>query len=314
MSDEINCRPAAPEDMRAAYAAFRRSLFKYLLQLSLIDEGTANDPPIDSDWRRQSAWIEHLWNSAAENWVAQDAVGRIVGWAMSIQRGTHLELTHLFVEPSAQAKGVGRALLKRAFPHDQARHRSILATQDPRALSLYLRSGVDYVTTSVDFVIAPRPIEPATDLQFEQVGADEAAVEAIARIEQAVLGYRREVDVRFLLGLRPAWLARRAGSVVGFAFGAQPTQQLTRFAYLVSGPMAALATDDMPAILDHVIGAALTAGGGDFAITAPLINRVAVAHLLARGGRIDPFYVKVLSSADSMRLDRWIHTSPAFIM
>jgi hypothetical protein len=179
---------------------------------------------------------------------------------------------------------------------------------------LYLRLGVSYVTTSAEFVIMPRRIEPTTELVFERVGANDAAVEAIALLERATLGYRRDVDTRFLLRLRPAWLARRAGSVVGFAFGPQPTLPDSDWKIGTSGPMAALDVHDLPAILDHVIDAAATAGDGEFSILAPLTNRVAVAHLLARGGKIDPFYVKILASEDSMRLERWIHTSPAFIM
>src|SRR5687768_10552037 len=142
MSDEIIYRPARPDDIRPAYAVFRRSLYRYLFQQAMIDETTAMDPSIESDWRRNSVWIEHLWSTAAEIWVADDAASRIVGWAMSIERDRHLELTHLFVEPSVQAKGIGRNLLQRAFPNGRARHKVIIALQDPRALSLYLRSGV----------------------------------------------------------------------------------------------------------------------------------------------------------------------------
>jgi GNAT superfamily N-acetyltransferase len=314
MADEILYRPATADDIRPAYAVFRRSLYRYLFQQGLIDETTAKNPAIEADWRRQSTWIEHLWGSAAENWVAQDAAGCVVGWAMSVERDSHLELTHFFVEPTVQAKGIGQGLIKRAFATDRGRHKSILASQDPRALSLYLRSGVDYVTTSADFLIPTRRIEPAADLHFERVGAEDAAVEAITALEQEVLGYRRDADIRFLLGIRPAWLALRGGSIVGFAFGAQPEQQRSPVAPIMSGPMSALNANDLPAILDHVIDAAQTAGHAEVAIATPFANRVAVAHLLARGSKIDPFYVNVLSSDSSMRLDRWIHTAPNFIM
>ena len=37
-------------------------------------------------------------------------------------------------------------------------------------------------------------------------------------------------------------------------------------------------------------------------------------RFIARGGKIDPFDVKVLASDNSMRLDRWIHTRPPFIL
>jgi hypothetical protein len=49
-------------------------------------------------------------------------------------------------------------------------------------------------------------------------------------------------------------------------------------------------------------------------LTVPLANRAAIEHLLARGFRIDPFYVHVLADDASMRLDRWVHTGPVFII
>lgn len=310
MTTGIIYRPARMNDIGSAYAVFRRSIFDYLFRLGMVDEATAKDPPIEASWKRQSAWMEHLWRSAAENWIAVDSAGSIVGWAMSVERDGHLELTHFSVEPRVQAKGIGQGLIKRAFPDGRARHKSIIATQDTRALSLYLRFGLNYITTSAEFVITPRRIEPMTDLVFERVGVDDAAVEAIALLERATLGYRQDVDTRFLLGLRPAWLARRAGSVVGFAFGPPPMLPNSDGQIASSGPMAALDAHDLPAILDHVIDAAAMTGEGQFGILVPLINRVAVAHLVARGGKIDPFYVTILASEDSMRLESLIHTRP----
>jgi hypothetical protein len=67
MAEEIVYRRATTDDIRPAYAVFRRSLFHYLFQQALVDGATAKDPPIEASWKRQSAWIEHLWRSAAEN-------------------------------------------------------------------------------------------------------------------------------------------------------------------------------------------------------------------------------------------------------
>src|SRR5262245_21962110 len=170
MKTDIIYRPAKTDDIGPAYAVFRRSLFDYLFRLGMVDEATAKDPAIEASWKRLSVWIEHLWRSAAENWIAVDAAGCVVGWAMSVERDGHLELTHFFVEPGVQAKGIGQNLIKRTFPEGRAPYRSIIATQDTRALSLYLRLGVGYVTTSAEFVIMPRRIEPMTDLVFERVG------------------------------------------------------------------------------------------------------------------------------------------------
>jgi hypothetical protein len=67
-------------------------------------------------------------------------------------------------------------------------------------------------------------------------------------------------------------------------------------------------------MLDLVEREAYDAAVEELSFTVPMINRVAVSHLLAHRFRIDPFYIKVLADEPSMRLDRWIHTGPAFIV
>ena len=117
-----------------------------------------------------------------------------------------------------------------------------------------------------------------------------------------------------MLGLRPSWLARRAGTIIGFAFGAQPKLPDSGDLPSPCGPITATDASDVPAILDHVINAAAAITNDRIRFVVPLVNRAAVAHLLRRGAKIDPFYVSILASENSMRLDRWIHTTPPFIM
>jgi GNAT superfamily N-acetyltransferase len=315
MTDSLTFRRAGIADVQPAYGVFRRALFDYLFRQALVDEATAKDPPIDEGWARQHAWIEHLWATAAENWVAVDRDDTVVGWAMSVERGGSVELTHFFVEPGLQARGIGRALIHRAFPEGLGTHRTIIATQDAPALGLYFRSGVRFVTTSCDFLAKPTMIEPTADLHFVQLTSDERSVSLVADIEEVVLGYRREADTRFLLGNRPAWMARRDGRIVGFAFGAQRLAPGDDDGQgRVTGPIAALDPRDQPALIDHVIREAAAAGISEIYLTSPLSNQVAVDHLLARGCRIDPFYLQILASDDRMQLDRWLHTGPVFIM
>ena len=231
---------------------------------------------------------------------------------MSIERDGHLELTHFFVEPGVQGKGLGRALFEKAFPSDRAGHRAINATQDPSALSIYLRSGVHPVTTSVDVLLQPGRFAGDSDLTFQRLEASERAVAAIVAIEKVVLGFAREADIRFLLSGRPAWLASRDGEPVAYAFGVQPNPAGVADFSPCCGPMAARDPADVPALIDHVMGQA--GDVADFCITVPFANRHALAHVLKRGGKIDPFYLIVLSDQTTMKMDRYIHTSPTFIL
>lgn len=311
MTDEWPIRPARPEDIPAAYAVFRRSLYDYLRRIGLATAEEAADPPIGPAWKRQSEWVGHLWETAAENWVATDPDGRIVGWALSIERSGHLELAFFFVDPGCMAKRIGGRLLERAFTARPETRRTIMATQDPSALSLYLRSGVRFVTVACDIAVSARPVGRPTDLEIRRVdGAGDLA--AIAGLEERLLGLGRAPDLAFLARDRPGWIALRAGAPAGYAFAMRPPGAGAPDRPPECGPIAALDPADLPALLDHVLAEAPE--GADLSFTVPLANRTAVGHLLDLGGRIDPFYIAVLSSGDELMLDRYVHTSPSFII
>ncbi len=300
-------RRRVPADMPDAYRVFRRSLFDYLFRTGQVDAETAADPPIESGWATQQPWMEHLAATAAEDWVAQGPNGEIIGWAQSTERDGLLELTLFFVDPLAQSRGVGRGLLDRTFPRGRGSARTIVATQDPRALSLYLRYDVGFVTTSAELIGRPSAFSVASDLAMDRVepGQEEAAVIAAGAIERAILGHGRAEDVRFLLGYRPAWLARRDDRVVGVAFGASGT---------VAGPVAALDPADLPALLAAIESDAADRGLDEITFTVPMVNVTALQHLLSRRFQIDPFYAMILAGKADMALDRWVHTGPAFIV
>jgi GNAT superfamily N-acetyltransferase len=301
----VTYRRATDGDVRAAFDVFRHSLIEYLHRLRIVDSPVATEAMNEGAWAIRRPWIEHLWRTSAENWVAEDPDGHIVGWAMSVERSGHLELTHFFVVPGAQSKGVGRGLLELAFPADGGRHRTILATQDPRAMSRYLRSGVRFITSVIDFTGPPRAAPVPADLEFERLSSSAASVEQIALIEAQVIGHRRDVDTAFILKERPAWLARRGGEVIGFAFGAHDE---------LAGPMAALNPADIPALLAFVETVAAEAGEPSIDFSVPMANSIAVRHLLERGLHIDPFVAMLLADDDSMLLDRWVHTALSYIL
>ena len=291
--------------MPAAFAVFRRSIMDYVHRRGIVDSADVNETMLAEAWIVRREWIEHLWRSAAENWIAEDEDGRPVGWAMSIQRGSLLELTHFFVDPSTQSKGIGRALLSRAFPDGRGPHRSIIATEDPRAMSRYFRAGVRFITVISDFEAAPRPVHIATDLAFEALDGSPASVAVVSEIEEVLLGHRREIDVAFLLSQRPAWVARRDGAPVGFAFGHR--EELT-------GPIGALDPGDIPALLAHVENEAAASGATNIYFSTPLENHTAVSYLLTRGFTIDPFAVLLLNDDRWLKTDRWIHTGLSYIL
>jgi GNAT superfamily N-acetyltransferase len=305
---EPRFRRRLEKEMPVAFRVFRRSLFGYLKRTGEVDpaEDWLSATAIEESWTRHAAWMEHLAATAAEDWVAEDPDGRVIGWAQSIERDGMLELTMLFVDPDAQSRGVGRGLLERAFPLGRGRTRTISATQDPRAVALYLRFGVSYLTSSIDVLGPPRASTIATDLLIERVlpGVTADAEAAIADIERALLGHARLEDTRFLLGKRPAWLARRGGRVVGMAFGMDGD---------CTGPIGVLDPADLPALMGTVENDAVERDVKELGFTIPMVNATALDHVLGRGFHVDTFYTFLLSSSTEMRLDRYIETQPTFI-
>ncbi len=295
-------------EMPDAFRVFRHSLFDYLRRTGQVDASAdwTSSAAIAEAWGRHSRWMEHLAATAAEDWVAEDADGRIIGWAQSIERDGMLELTMFFVDPDAQTRGVGRGLLERVFPLGRGHTRTISATQDPRAVALYLRFGVSYLTSSIDVLGPPRASVIETDLHIERVlpgGMADAEI-AIADFERQLLGHARREDTRFLLGERPAWLARRGDRVVGMAFGMNGD---------CTGPIGALDTSDLPALMATVENDAVDREVKELGFTIPMVNATALAYVLGRGYQVDTFYTFILSSSDHMRLDRYIETQPTFI-
>lgn len=305
-------RPAEAADIRPAFAMFRRAIYAHLHRTGLASAVEAADPPIDSAWLRQGDWINHFWTTAAENWVATNATGSVIGWALSVERDQHLELAFFFVDPDCAAHGVGKRLLDLAFASRSETQRTIMATLDPAALSLYLRTGLCLVTTSFDICVQgqARPLPPGLDLR--PIRPDPADIQVICDIEAEVLHLRRPVDIAFLTGNRPGWIAWRNGKPIGYAFGAQPlAEDATDFSPSI-GPAAALDDADLPGLLDCIINAAALDTPLYFGV--PMANQRAIDHLLRLGGKIDPFYIAVLSTSTALRLDRYIHTEPSFII
>src|SRR6266508_3620079 len=121
-------------------------------------------------------------------WVAEDPEGNgLIGYARSIVRGGLFELTELFVKPGQQSRGLGRALLERAFTAGRGEVRSIIATADVRAQSRYYAAGT--VARFPFFTLArePMPAEPATTLEPMRIeaGADASADHATHYLKSA---------------------------------------------------------------------------------------------------------------------------------
>jgi GNAT superfamily N-acetyltransferase len=297
----IVLRRATPTDTDACHRVMWHAITDLARRHGAPMEGSADDW-----WPASEPQFTYLSHAAAEWWVAEEAAnGAVVGYARSIERGGLLELTEFFVHPGRQAKGVGRALLARAFPVGRGEVRSIIATTDVRALARYF--AADTVPRFPLLTLAGAPADPGPVDGLEVVALDGAApalLAEVAAVERAVLGYPRgDAELRWILGRREGYLYRRAGDATGFAFVGPDG----------AGPIAALEADDLAAELLHVEGRAHALGVTSLSLQVPGLNAVAVRHLLARGFKIDPWVNLLMSNRPFGRFDRFIAFGPVFL-
>jgi predicted acetyltransferase len=191
-------------------------------------------------------FLTHLATHAAEWWIAEDSSdGSTIGYARSIERGGLVELSEFFIRPDRQSAGVGRRLIERVFPQERGEVRAIIATTDTRGLHRYYAAGTLARFAMVSLAGSPAPTR--SDVDMEVVSATVDQVEELAALEKAVFGYPRHTDYAWLFEQREAYLYRRAGRAVGFAFFSKTGQ----------GPIAALEPADLRPMLLHLEARAL---------------------------------------------------------
>lgn len=306
-------RRGTAADSRAAFDVSWRAFVALEHRLGEADSPEISNAALDEDWRTYRSVYDHLLAHGDAFWVAEAPENRLAGYARSVRYGDVLELTEFFVDPSAQADGLGRGLLARAFPDDDpAPRRLILATSDPAALSLYLRWGLHQQAVSYPLTCKSpqdRPLD--SDLAMsDATGDDETLGEtldeilgALAAIDGTLLGFERDLQHRWLLTQGDCLLFRRAERVVGYAYCTRHGQ----------GPVAALEAGDLPAML-AALETRCAQQGKPLSLRLPLANRTAVGFALARGYRLGGFAVHVLSDFELPGLDRYAISSPPYFL
>jgi len=299
MSDEVFYRRFESDDTTPVYRLFRESIYSYLRNIGLV--GTDEKPDIEGSWKRQQPIFDHLTETATQDWIAATPRG-VVGWARSVQRDDHVQLTHFFVDPDVQGSGVGRGLLERAFPIGWGQSRSVLATLNPLALGLYLKFGVSFRGLSLEFLGRPNPSTRTSDLTA--VLADEDDLDQVVQLDRTVFGFDRTIDLTFLAKDRPLYLYRRGTATVGYAF-------TTNGDY--SGPGGVLDPSDLPLILAHLETLAAEREIDTYGFMFPAKAHDAVKWALDHGYHIDPFYEMLLADTDDLKQDSLLMTQPSFI-
>ena len=294
---------ATPADDYTTFTICRRALEDFSQRMGVQAITGANDPATQSRlWEIRRPFWEHLSNTSDNYWIAEKD-GEAIGYARSILRGNHRELTEFFVAPEAQSAGVGRELLQRAFPNDVP-HRSIIATPDLRAQARYLKAGVYPYLTELYFERAPESVKFETDLIIETADENNAPLEALSGIDLAIIGHRRDVDHLFLMSDRKLHTYKRDGKIIGYGY-------IQKDFY---GPFALLDNRDFPAVLAHAENEAHKMGAAAVGFETPTINIIAINYLMKRGYKLEGFMGSIMSEKPFGKFENYILTSPPYFL
>jgi GNAT superfamily N-acetyltransferase len=141
--------------------------------------------------------------------------GEIVGFGAALDAGPAIHLADLFVHPERLGQGIGRPLLAAVL--DGGIRRSTFASEDPRALPLYVRAGMQplWIGLYVQGASADLPAAPAS------FRTESATSDRLAALEREWTGHDRSADHAFW-GAMPdgdTFVVRDGDSVAAFGYG-----------------------------------------------------------------------------------------------
>lgn len=299
----VSYRHGTAADSFAVFTLFERTLHDLVRRMGIMRNTSIDDPQaLAYLWEERRSLYSHLADTAAQYWVAERD-GEIIGFSRSILRGTSQELTEFFVLPDDQSAGVGRELIRRALPEENAAHRTIIATLDTRAQARYLKAGV-YPRFPL-YYFSRRPVVRSSfsGLTVSPIKATPEALDLLGGIDAQILEHRRDVDHIWLLGDRQGYLYLRGDHPVGYGYLGHR-----------NGPFALLDAADYLAVLAHAETEAAFRGDHHFGLEVPMINTSAVDYLLGAGFQIEQFMTVFMSNVPYGKFDSYIFTSPPFFM
>lgn len=195
-------------------ATIRSATLEDLPQIRSILAAHGNDGPVViADI--VGPYVSHLINRGRARVAEIAGVDGVVGFGAAIDTGRSVHLADLFVHPDRLGQGIGRALLDAVF--EGAIQRTTFASDDPRAIPLYVRAGMQPLWASV-YVQGPSGALPRAsgDLRTETATPDR-----LAALERDWTGLDRSIDHAYWASSADAdgFVVRADGAIAAFGYG-----------------------------------------------------------------------------------------------
>ncbi|MEV7969010.1 GNAT family N-acetyltransferase [Sphaerisporangium sp. NPDC088356] len=219
--------------------------------------------------------------------VVGEVDGRIVGYGGVLRRGRVSHLGDLYVLPEHQSSGVGRAILDRLLPSDTPR--VTFASDDPRALGLYVRQGMRPVCPLLYLTSPPQEASRPPGAE----GREPPGVREAGMLDARISGGDRTGALSWYAGLPGVTLHVTGG---GYAFARVIDEDLE------VGPAGGATPQDC---VDAVLAAVAAHPGIDEAQVAVPGVHPALPRLLEAGWEIDDMDTFMTTDPGLVRLDRY---------
>jgi len=300
---DVRLRPATTADLPACEAIWRDALDGYLGRLG-VEPIPADNPGL----RRLHA---HTLATDPERFWVGERDGAPVAFGSAVLRGSVWFLSMLFVNPEAQARGLGRAVLDRILPAplDGLTLATVTDSAQPISNALYASLGIVPRQPMFNFVGRPRagwtgPPLPGGIVAVPIVGDDPAYDAERDALDRDVLGFDHPQDHAFAANSDQQRFAYRdpAGLLAGYG-GASLAGRV--------GPIATREATLLAPVLAHLLVTVEPRGASSVWLAGGAAD--AVRLVLDAGLRIDGFPVLLCWSAPFVDLARYVLISPGLL-
>jgi GNAT superfamily N-acetyltransferase len=193
----VTLRPMTDADVPGAVHAFDSGFLAMRARYGLPVTASS----LQNDRRRQNRTRHFLATDPGGSWVAEDE-GVIVGMSQSFIREGYWVLSQLGAVPGRQGRGIGRELLRLAHSHgDPQSPGTIQCSRDPKAMALYADLGFSlHPVVAAWGPLRPGSVQrPDEVVRYEGEAVTDAQLDVVARIDRAVRGSARLVDITMML-------------------------------------------------------------------------------------------------------------------